>query len=177
MTDTPTTDDSLEHRLLLRNLVLGDYPDIAYVQDRVYKSTGGAISEKKFRNQLIAFPEGQICIEDDGKVVAAAFALIVDYDKFGNHHTYDEITGNAYLSTHDPKGDVLYGVDIYVDPDYRQLRLGRRLYEARKEICRNLNLKAMVAGGRIPHYANYAKEMRPQEYIEKVKKSRYTIRP
>jgi predicted amidohydrolase/GNAT superfamily N-acetyltransferase len=170
MTDTPTIDDSLEHKLLLRNLVLDDYPGIVYVQDRVYTAQGGAISEKKFRNQLNAFPEGQICIEDDGKIVAAAFALIVDYDKFGDHHTYDEITGNAYLSTHDPKGDVLYGVDIYVDPDYRQLRLGRRLYEARKELCHNLNLKAIVAGGRIPHYENYAKDMSPQEYIEKVKK-------
>lgn len=169
MTDS-TTDDSLEHRLVLRNLILDDYPDIEHVQNRVYNTTGGAISEKKFRNQLNAFPEGQICIEDDGKIVAAAFALIVDYDKFGDHHTYDEITGNAYLSTHDPKGDVLYGVDIYVDPDYRQLRLGRRLYEARKELCRNLNLKAIVAGGRIPNYENYAKEMGPQEYIGKVKK-------
>lgn len=169
MTDT-TTDDSLEHKLLLRNLTLDDYPDIKYVQDRVYEATGGAISEKKFRNQLNAFPEGQICIEDDGKIVAAAFALIVDYDKFGDHHTYDEITGNAYLSTHDPKGDVLYGVDIYVDPDYRQLRLGRRLYAARKELCRNLNLKAIIAGGRIPNYENYAGDMSPQEYIEKVKK-------
>lgn len=170
MTDTPIQDESLEHRLLLRNLRLDDYADIKYVQNRVYKNVGGAISEKKFRTQLNAFPGGQICIEDDGSVIAAAFALIVDYDKFGDYHTYDEITGNAYLSTHDPKGDVLYGVDIYVDPDYRQLRLGRRLYEARKQLCQNLNLKAIVAGGRIPNYEDYAKDMTPQEYIEKVKK-------
>jgi predicted amidohydrolase/GNAT superfamily N-acetyltransferase len=170
MTDTRNPDESLEHRLLLRNLTLDDYADIQYVQDRVYQNVGGAITEKKFRMQLNAFPEGQIGIEDNGKIVAAAFALVVDYEKFGDHHTYDEITGNAYLSTHDPGGDVLYGVDIYVDPAYRDLRLGRRLYEARKSLCRNLNLKAMIAGGRIPNYEAYANTMSPQEYVEQVKK-------
>jgi predicted amidohydrolase/GNAT superfamily N-acetyltransferase len=171
MSTTPRDpEETQEHRLRLRTLAHDDYAGIEHVQNRVYDFMGGAINEKKFRAQLNAFPEGQICIEDNGRVVAAAFALVVDYDKFGDHHTYDEITGNAYLSTHDPNGDVLYGVDIFVDPDYRDLRLGRRLYEARKELCRNLNLKAMVAGGRIPNYQKYAKDMSPQVYIDKVKK-------
>jgi hypothetical protein len=58
---------------------------------------GGAFDfpEKKFRAQLATFPDGQICIEDHGRVVAAAFALVVDYDKFGDHHTYGQITGDA----------------------------------------------------------------------------------
>ena len=56
--------------------------------------------------------------------MAVALSVVVDYDKFGDHHTYDEITGNAYLTTHDPKGDVLYGVEVCVSPDYRGMRLG-----------------------------------------------------
>lgn len=169
MSDNIHTDDS-EHKLTLRNLVLDDYADVKDIMDRVYQDAGGACPEKKFRAQLATFPEGQICIEDHGKVVAAAFSLIVDYDKFGDHHTYKQITGDAYITTHDPKGDVLYGVDVFVSPDYRSMRLGRRLYEARKELCQNLNLKSIVAGGRIPNYKNYAKEISPQKYIEKVKK-------
>jgi predicted amidohydrolase len=50
------------------------------------------------------------------------------------------------------------------------MRLGRRLYEARKELCQNLNLKAIIAGGRIPNYQKYAKQYTPQQYIELVKK-------
>jgi len=119
---------------------------------------------------LKTFPEGQICIEDSGVVVAAAFSVIVDYDRYGDKHTYDQITGNAYLTTYDKNGDVLYGVDVFVSPDYRDLRLGRRLYDARKEMARNLNLKAIVAGGRIPGYDNLSKTMSPHEYIEKVSK-------
>lgn len=163
-------EESSEHKLHLRHLQLEDYQDVKSIMDDVYSGVGGAWPEKKFRSQLTIFPEGQICIEDHGVVVAAAFSVIVDYDKFGDQHTYDEITGNAYLTTHDPMGDVLYGVDVFVSSEYRDMRLGRRLYEARKELCRNLNLKAIVAGGRIPNYKNYSKEFTPQEYIEHVKR-------
>ncbi len=165
-----TVDDEGEHKLILRHLTLDDYDDIKEIMDRVYHEIGGAWPKKKFRAQLTVFPDGQICIEDHGKVVAAALSVIVDYEKFGDKHTYDQITGNAYLTTHDPNGDVLYGVDVFVSPDYRSMRLGRRLYEARKELCQNLNLKAIVAGGRIPNYSQYAAEMTPQVYIDKVKK-------
>lgn len=159
-----------EHTLNLRNLKLSDFPDLKEMMDLVYPNLGGAGPENIFRAQITNFPEGQICIEDHGKVVAAAFSLIVDYDKFGDRHTYEEITGDAYLSTHDPLGDVLYGAEIAVHPDYQGMRLGRRLYEARKELCRNLNLKSIVAGGRIPNYQNYAQTLSPQKYIEQVKK-------
>jgi len=169
MSENIYTDDP-EHILNLRNLTLDDYPDLKEIMDLVYPNMEGVSSEKKFRAQLSTFPEGQICIEDHGKVVAAAFSLIVDYDKFGDRHTYREITGDAYLTTHDPMGDVLYGAEVVVHPDYQGMRLGRRLYEARKELCQNLNLRSIVAGGRIPNYHNYAHEMSPQKYIELVKK-------
>ena len=109
-----------EHKLSLRNLQASDYPDIKRSMEVVYHSAGGALPEAKFRSILKTFPEGQICIEDDGKVIAAAFAVVVDYDKFGDKHTYMEITGNIYATTHDPKGDVLYGIDVFADPEYRK---------------------------------------------------------
>lgn len=168
--DETTIQDEGEHKLTLRNLQKEDYEDLKELMDVVYREIGGAWPEKKFRAQLAVFPEGQLCIEDHDKVVAVALSVIVDYDQFGDKHTYDEITGNAYLTTHDPNGDVLYGVDVFVSPEYRGMRLGRRLYEARKELCKNLNLKAIVAGGRIPNYSKYADQMTPQIYIEKVKK-------
>jgi predicted amidohydrolase/GNAT superfamily N-acetyltransferase len=167
---TPTNSPETEHKLVLRNLTPADYPDIKALMDRVYADWDGAWPQNIFRAQLKAFPEGQIGIEDHGTIVAAAFSLVVDYDAFGDGHTYNEITGSARLTTHDPSGDVLYGVDVFVSPDYRGMRLGRRLYEARKELCQNLNLKSIVAGGRIPGYADHKDEMTPQAYIECVKR-------
>lgn len=166
---TPPEQEELEHRLALRHLRDDDYEDIKAIMDVVYAEFGGAWPRAKFRAMLRKFPEGQICIEDHSRVVAAAFSVIIDYDKFGDDHTYDEITGNATLATHQPKGDVLYGVDVFVHPDYRSMRLGRRLYTARKELCRALNLRAIIAGGRIPGYRHHADTMTPQEYIEAVR--------
>jgi len=166
----PTDFEESEHKLRLRHLTLEDYADIKGLTELIYPGFNNSRLEKKFRAQLAMFPDGQICIEDHGKVVAAALAVIVDYDKFGDHHTYEEITGDAYLTTHDSNGDVLYGVDVFVSPEYRGMRLGRRLYEARKELCQNLNLKAIIAGGRIPNYKKYADKLSPQTYIEQVKR-------
>jgi GNAT superfamily N-acetyltransferase len=95
--------------------------------------------------------------------------MIVKYSNFGDKHTYDQITTEGYLRNHDPDGDTLYGVDIFVNPSYQGLRLGRRLYDARKELCQNLNLRRIIVGGRIPGYKNFFDEMSPQEYITKVK--------
>ena len=50
------------------------------------------------------------------------------------------------------------------------MRLGRRLYDYRKEVCEKLNLRGIVFGGRIPNYHKFAKEMSPKEYIAKVKR-------
>ncbi|AGA31953.1 Carbon-nitrogen hydrolase [Thioalkalivibrio nitratireducens DSM 14787] len=162
------------HHLTLRQTRLDDYPDICEIMERVYPDLDGAWSLDQFTSQVTRFPEGQICIEDNGKVVAAAISLIVEYRRFGDQHSYWQITGNGFLTTHDPDGDTLYGVDIFVHPDYRGLRLGRRLYDARKELCEKLNLRAIVAGGRIPGYAKYADHLTPQQYVEKVKNHEIT---
>jgi predicted amidohydrolase/GNAT superfamily N-acetyltransferase len=165
----PQSEQPIEHRLKLRNTQLSDYEDIREIMDLVYPTMQGAWSNKQFASQISRFPEGQICIEDNGKVVAAAISLIVDYARYGDRHSYTQITGNGYITTHDPSGDTLYGVDIFVHPDYRGMRLGRRLYDARKELCEKLNLRALVAGGRIPGYQHHYQEMTPRQYVELVK--------
>ncbi len=162
-------DGALRHHLTLRNTRLEDYPALKEIMDIVYGHAGGAWSRDQVESQLSRFPEGQICIEDNGKVIAAVISVIVDYKKFGDFHTHRDITGDGYLTTHDPTGDTLYGVDVFVHPDYRGLRLGRRLYDARKELCRKLNLRRIIFGGRIPGYDKYSDKFTPQKYIEEVK--------
>jgi predicted amidohydrolase/GNAT superfamily N-acetyltransferase len=160
----------LDLRLELRHLRLEDFQAVREIMVRVYADVDGAWTRDQFASQLARFPEGQICIEDSGKVVAAAMTMVVDYSRFGDRHTYLQITGNGYFTTHDPDGDTLYGVDVFVHPDYRGLRLGRRLYDARKELCRKLNLRGIVAGGRIPGYRAHKDEMSPREYVELVRR-------
>ena len=151
-------------------LSVEDYQGLLAAMKAAYENWQGSYWSLSAIERLIKrFPEGQIVVKADGKVVGCALSIIIKYDKFGDNHTYKGITGNYTFSTHDGKGDTLYGIEIFIHPDYRGLRLGRRLYDARKELCEQLNLKAIVFGGRIPHYHTYAAEMTPKEYIQKVK--------
>jgi len=167
--DATSDTDGQGHQLKLRNLAAGDYTDVAEIMDLVYADAGGRWGRKEYLSQIDHFPDGQICIEDNGKVVAAAISVTVDYDRYGDRHTYGQITADGYLTNHNPQGDTLYGVDMFVHPDYQSMRLGRRLYDARKELCEKLNLYRMIIGGRIPGYEQHREEMSPQRYIELVR--------
>ncbi len=158
------------HHLQLRNLRMDDYPQVKSLMDRVYTDLDGAWSKKVIASLLRRFPEAQFGIEDNGTIVAVALTVRVDYRHFSNAHTYDELLEGSDAVVHHPDGDAMYGLDVFVDPAYRDFRLGRRLYDARKELCRELNFRAIIAGGRIPGYHKYAAELSPQEYIEQVKR-------
>ncbi|CAN5604241.1 bifunctional GNAT family N-acetyltransferase/carbon-nitrogen hydrolase family protein [soil metagenome] len=155
----------------VRSLTLEDYQTLKDAMIKAYASFGGQYwKEESLKRLLQKFPDGQIVMTLDGKVVGCALSLIVKYEKFGDNHTYRDITGNFSFETHDPKGDTLYGIEVFVHPDYRGLRLARRLYDARKTLCERLNLKMIIAGGRIPKYSMYSDELSPKQYIDKVKK-------
>lgn len=118
---------------------------------------------------LRTFPEGQFCaLLPDHRVVGSATSLILPDDHDWQAESWEEITGEGFLTSHDPVGGTLYGADICVDPAYRRMGIGSRLYEARRDLVRRLNLRRMLAGGRIPGYRRYADQMSPETYVEKV---------
>ena len=158
-----------KHRLETRNLHVADHDDIKIIMKQAYSDMGGAWTLEEFSTLLSVFPEGQICIDDKGTVVAAALTLIIEYANLERNHSYEDIVSRGRFDKHDPEGDYLYGIDVFVHEDYRGMRLGRRLYDARKELCEQLNLKGIIVGGRIPGYSKYHRELTPGQYIEKVR--------
>jgi predicted amidohydrolase/GNAT superfamily N-acetyltransferase len=157
-----------ELHLNLRNLTLDDYDQLQALMDLVYEDIGGAWPKDTIRALVEQFPDGQICIEDCGELVAVALTVCVNYDRFSNPHTYDDLILRNEKIWHNPDGDSLYGLDVFIHPEYRGYRLGRRLYEARKDLCRSMNLRAILAGGRIPNYHKYKDQYSPEEYIQRV---------
>lgn len=161
---------SSETLLQLRVITPDDYPALAKLMDMVYPDIGGAWPKATIQALVNAFPDGQIAIEDNGQLIAAALTIKVNYQRYSSRHTYKDVVSDKEIARHDDRGDALYGLDVFVHPEYRGLRLGRRLYEARRELCRALNLKAILAGGRIPGYRDYADKMSVNDYIEAIKR-------
>lgn len=156
-------------QVALRNLQMSDYDQLAKSFRRIYGDSDVFWTHAQIKKLITIFPEGQVVIIADDKIVGCALSIIVDYNMVKGNHTYAQVTGNETFNTHDPNGNILYGIEVFIHPDYRGLRLGRRMYEYRKELCEKLNLKAIMFGGRIPNYHKYAGKMRPKEYIEKVR--------
>lgn len=152
-------------------LTVSDYQELKTAMIESYTTMPNSYWEQhQIENLTKRFPEGQVVIKINQQIAGCALSIIVDYSNFDQNHTYEEITANDTFTTHDSEGDILYGIDIFIKPEFRGLRLGRRLYDYRKELCERLNLKGIAFGGRIPNYHRYAQELSPKQYIEKVKR-------
>lgn len=154
-------------RIIVRHTRAEDVPRLIELQRRTY-TTIAPWSEAKLANQLALFPQGQIVAELDGRLVGAASSLVILWDEWSIEHSWDEITGAGTFDTHDPHGRTLYGAEVFVDRSLRGLGVGRELYRARRRICRALNLKRIIACGRLPGYSRHAQAMDVDLYCKKV---------
>lgn len=151
----------------VRQVTMDDFDTLVAMQLKCFPGMKPWTREQ-IESQLSVFPEGQLCVECDGQLVASSSSLILAYDPEQKWHDWRVVADAGFIRTHDPKGDTLYGIEIMVDPEYRGMKLSRRLYDARKELCRERNLARCMIGGRIPGYAAHADTLTAGEYVEKV---------
>jgi predicted amidohydrolase len=156
-----------EWNLVLRPLRLEDFDDIVRLQSRCFPGMK-TWTREQIASQISIFPAGQIALEIDGRLVASSSSLILDYDPHLEWHNWGAVSDNGFIRNHQRSGDTLYGIEIMVDPDFRGLKLSRRLYDARKQLCRELNLQRMIIGGRIPGYSKHADELTARAYVDAV---------
>lgn len=164
-------DNTQVENISLSYLQPSDYNDLKAAMIEAYRSMPGSFwAESQIETLINKFPAGQVVIKIKDKLAGCALSIIVDEDQLEGEHTYKDITTNFTFTNHSDNGDLLYGIDVFIKPEFRGLRLGRRLYDYRKELCEKLNLKGIVFGGRIPNYHKYADNITPKEYLEKVKR-------
>ena len=160
--------DKKEPVLFIRNAEFGDIDQIVNLAQRVYKEMP-AYSDAQIRGHLNRFPEGQFVAVHHERIVGYCATIRVSEEMALKKHTWNMITGRGYASTHDPDGEYLYGMEVFVDPEARRLRIGQRLYRARKELCRYFRLKGIVFGGRLPLLQRKIKITgTAEEYIKQV---------
>jgi ribosomal protein S18 acetylase RimI-like enzyme len=148
------------------------YPKIVNLQKESFPYLaryGNIWHPDELQSHIQIFPEGQfVAVEPDGTIVGSASTLIVSLNPEYAEHTWKEITADGRFTNHNPSGDSLYGADISTHPKYRHEGIGSMLYDTRKELVIKLNLRRMIAGGRLFNYREYADKMSPLEYAHKV---------
>lgn len=118
------------------------------------------------------FPEGT-AIGFDGDQrdtpVAVGLGIRTHFDFDHPQHNMKTFLADAPTkSGDDPDAPWYYGTDIIVSANYRRRGIGKELYDLRKQMCVDLNLAGIVAGGVIPGFAKHKHEMTADEYVEGV---------
>lgn len=155
-------------KLIIRNATLADTGAISRLSVKIYGQREG-LKVAHVRGQINNFPEGQYVAEYEGKIVGHCATLIVSHALAFAPHSWSEITGHGFGSRHESDGDILYGMEVCVDPAFRRRRIGQRFYRKRQELCQYFELKGILFGGRMPGYARRRKAYPdPQAYLDAV---------
>ncbi|MFD2579609.1 GNAT family N-acetyltransferase [Novosphingobium colocasiae] len=161
--------DQTKAKLIIRPATVSDAPAIARLSVKVY-GTVDAFTRAEVRGQIVNFPEGQFVAEYEGKVVGHCATMILTAQDAFRPHTWEEISNGGYGRPPAPEGDVLYGFEVAVDPDFRRLRIGQRLYRKRREVCQYFELKGIAFAGRMPGYARQKRRYpNPADYVQAVR--------
>lgn len=161
------SDNVTMQKLVVRQTVSSDIDALLELQHHVYPTIPPWKGDQ-LRHQLNVFPEGQLVAQLGDRIVGAASSLVILWDEWAEEHSWDQITASGTFDTHNPMGFTLYGAEVFVDPELRGMQIGHRLYEGRRKICKKLNLRRIIACGRLPGYRDVSDEMPVELYARKV---------
>jgi GNAT superfamily N-acetyltransferase len=161
---------SSKSTIIVRNTRPEDFPGIAALSREVYADSP-PWSETLLSSHLEVFPEGQfVAVEcESGRVVGMASSLIILWDDYDMKMDWVSFTGGGTFTNHDPQhGRTLYGAEVMVQPTMQRRGIGKKIYQARRELARGLMLLRIRAGARLRGYHRYTQRMTPEEYVSRV---------
>ncbi len=160
-------------RAVIRTYEPKDFPSLIKIQEESFPPPFPSElwwNTEQLTNHVERFPEGALCMEVDGEIVASMTGLIVNFDEDDPDHSWEDITDNGYITNHDPNGNTLYVVDIGVRPAFRKYGLGKWLMQSMYEVVVHLGLERLLGGGRMPGYHKVADQLTAHQYLEEVLK-------
>jgi len=156
-------------KILVRQTRREDFEAITQLSRRVYPY-GEPWCEEQLSSHLKVFPRGQFVAVDEstGEVVGMAASLIVTWDDYSVNDSYGDFTDDYMFTNHDPTGRTLYAAEVMVSPDRQGEGIGKKLYQARRELVRELGLLRIRAGARLRGYSAHADQFSPEDYVQRV---------
>lgn len=126
----------------------------------------------QYRKHVELFPEGQFVALAGDQVVGANSALRCHFDFEHPAHTFEDVIQGGWLTSHDPAGPWLYGVDTSVHPGWRRRGLATALYAARLDLISAVGLKGLVGAGMMSGYGAVKHLMTAEAYFEGLRTGR-----
>ncbi len=127
-----------------------------------------ALAMKLLEAQRHAFPEGQLVAMQGGQAVGAATSLVLPWERHATLPKWEDITAQGTFASHDAAGDTLFAVETLVDSSRRGLGIGRALLQARRHLCRKLNLRRIVAAAPLSGYVPLVTSVSPEQYATRI---------
>lgn len=152
----PTT---AEHALALSALQKTVFPDLAPAE---------RFSAENYLNHIETFPEGQFVALHKGEVVGMTSSLRATRNVLEEDHRFCDMVPGGNLTSHDPLGEWLYGLDIGVHPSFRNQGVAKALYRARHHTVESLGLKGQVTVGMLNGYGRFRNELTVEQYFRQV---------
>lgn len=156
--------------VVVRQTTPADYDGIIDICRRVYPAASPWKKEQLATHGRL-FPEGQFVAVDQesGRVAGMAASLVIKWSDYDLGMSYKDFTDAGWFTNHDlENGRTLYGAEVMVDPATQGRGVGGKLYAARRDLVKRLDLLRIRAGARLRGYHRYASEMTPREYAARV---------
>lgn len=133
-----------------------DYPAFMAAEAKAWRGSGvPLITEEQYNTWLEVFPQGLVLAEYRDRICAHHFAQIARFDVFDLHDNrdWDTLTDFGFCRrTHDPEGNVLYGVSL----SSCVRGGGRAVFRHAMRQVSILGLERYVGACRIPGLSAYA---------------------
>ena len=155
------TNTGPEHAEQLEQLQHIVFPDLAESE---------ILHAAHYRKHLEIFPEGQFVALDGEKVVGGTTTMRCHFNlDHPAQHTFAETMAGGWLTTHDPEGECIYGIDVSVHPAYRGRGIARAFYRVRQKLALQLGCRGQLTVGMLNGYAHYKNALSIEAYFQKVK--------
>lgn len=164
-------------KIKIRQAKISDIGQIVEVEKKAWGEKGAADAQK-FESRIKTFPEGTLVAELDNKIIGVVATEILNYKDWENKDfSWYDITDNGFIKkTHNPNGNVIYGVDLSVIPEAPS-RVGTSLLECIGKLAIQHNFKGGMLGGRMPDYHKFSNQYSPEEYIKQKIQTKNGLEP
>lgn len=146
-----------------------DYPALKALMQLAFSDIDGAYAPEEEMTLLSRlYARAQILCFFDDELIGANLGRIVPFERYAAPHTQEDCIALENYVPETLIGEWVYGLDIFVHPQYQNLKIGKQLYQLLfQNVCED-NFKGVVGICRAVNYLSHQHEMDLATYALKV---------